>query len=119
MRFVPTDVLRRKVAANGRRCYCETVNLTELLAAPATLTSTGPVLAPAGTATVIEVPLHFSGVAIAPLNVTEPDPAPAPNPEPTIVTTLPGAPESGETAVMAGPAFCANNESESMRPAVK
>jgi len=81
--------------------------------------STGPVLAPAGITTVIEVSLHFLGVATAPLNVTEADAGLAPNPEPTIVTTLPGAPESGEITVMAGPVFCAKSERDRMRAAIK
>ena len=43
---------------------------TELLAMPAVVTTTGPVLAPFGTGTAICVSLQLAGVACVPLNVT-------------------------------------------------
>ena len=47
-----------------------TVNVTPLLAAPATVTTTDPVVAPAGTGTAILVALQLVGVAAVPLKVT-------------------------------------------------
>jgi hypothetical protein len=45
------------------------VKLTPLLAAPATVTTTFPVVAPVGTGTTMEVAVQFVGVAAVPLNV--------------------------------------------------
>jgi len=47
-----------------------TLKVTWLLASPSTVTTTGPVVASAGTVTAIEVALHSVGVASAPLKVT-------------------------------------------------
>src|SRR5689334_5225710 len=47
-----------------------TVNVTPLLAVPPTVTTTFPVVAPAGTGTTILVMLQFVGAAVVPLNVT-------------------------------------------------
>src|ERR687895_611342 len=46
-----------------------TVNFTPLLATPPTVTTTGPVVAPLGTAAVIDVALQLLGVAAVPLNL--------------------------------------------------
>ena len=47
-----------------------TVKVTPLLARPPTVTTTGPVVAPAGTGATIDVLLQLVGVAAVPLNVT-------------------------------------------------
>jgi len=47
-----------------------TVNDTPLLACPFTVTTTLPVVAPAGTGATIEVALQLVGVAVVPLNLT-------------------------------------------------
>ena len=47
-----------------------TVKLTPLLACPSTVTTTGPVVLPAGTGTEILVALQLVGVAAVPLKVT-------------------------------------------------
>jgi hypothetical protein len=49
----------------------ETVKLTPLLATPPAVTTTLPVVAPAGTGAAILVALQLVGVAVAPLKVTE------------------------------------------------
>src|SRR5882762_6904641 len=47
-----------------------TVKVTPLLASPPTVTTTGPVVAPAGTGAMMLVALQFDTVAIVPLKVT-------------------------------------------------
>jgi hypothetical protein len=47
-----------------------TVKLTPLLATPPTVTTTLPVVAPAGTGITMLVPLQLVGVAAIPLNFT-------------------------------------------------
>ena len=47
-----------------------TVNATPLLATPPTVTTTGPVLAPAGTEATMLVSLQLLGVAAVPLKMT-------------------------------------------------
>src|SRR5258708_16797134 len=66
-----------------------TVKLTPLLATPPTVTTTFPVVAPAGTGAVILVALQLVGVAAVPLNVTVLVPCVAPKFAPLIVTELP------------------------------
>src|SRR5436190_1646817 len=53
-----------------------TVKLTPLLASPPTVTTTGPLVAPVGTGTVMLVALHVVGVAGVPLNAIVPGVAP-------------------------------------------
>ena len=79
------------------------MNMTPLLTCPPTVTTTLPVIAPAGTGTVIEVALHLVGVAVVPLNVTVLAPCAAPKFAPITVTNAPTGAEFGEKAVMAGP----------------
>ena len=62
-----------------------TVNGVPLLACPATVTITFPVVAPEGTRVVICVALHDDGTAIVPLNATVLGPCVAPKPVPEIV----------------------------------
>ena len=68
---------------------------TPLLGTPATLTTTGPVVAPAGTVTVtVPVPQPVT-VAGTPLKVTVLVPCEAPKPAPPMVTEVPTGPSGG------------------------
>lgn len=53
-----------------------TVNATPLLGVPPTVTTTFPVVAPAGTGTMMLASFQFVGVAVTPLNVTVLEPWP-------------------------------------------
>jgi len=77
-----------------------TVNATPLLAAPETVTTTFPVVAPLGTGTTILVALQLVGVAEIPLNVTVLVPCDVPKFVPVIVTGVPTAPDVGLRLVM-------------------
>lgn len=79
-----------------------TVNVTPLLAWPLTVTMTLPVVAPAGTGTVIELALQLVGVADVPLKVTELVPWDAPKFEPAMTTEDPTAPVLGVRLLMLG-----------------
>src|ERR1700760_999729 len=79
-----------------------TVNFTPLLATPPTVTTTFPVVAPFGTATVMLVALQLDGVPAVPLNVTVLVLCVAWKPVPVIVTTSPIAPVVGFKLVMLG-----------------
>ncbi len=81
-----------------------TVNGAPLLLAPPTVTTTFPVLAPAGTGATICVALQLVGVATVPLKLTVLDPCVAPKFVPVIVTEAPSAPEVGDKLVMFGAA---------------
>jgi hypothetical protein len=81
----------------------ETVKLTPLLATPPTVTTTFPVVAPAGTATTMLVPLQLVGTAAVPLNVTVLVPCVPPKFAPAIVTDAPTNPEVGFRLAMLGP----------------
>jgi len=70
-----------------------TVKLTPLLAAPPTVTTTFPVVAPLGTATAMLVALQLVGVPAVPLNVTVLVPCVAPKFVPVIVTEVPTGPD--------------------------
>src|SRR5437868_15108327 len=79
-----------------------TVNETPLLATPPTVTTTFPVVAPVGTATLIEVELQLEMVVAAvPLNCTVPV---EPKFAPVMVTDVPTLPDVGERLVMLGDA---------------
>ena len=79
-----------------------TVNETPLLATPPNVTTTFPVVAPTGTATLIEVGLQLEMVvAFVPLNSTVPL---EPKFAPTMVTDAPTFPDVGERLVMVGDA---------------
>jgi hypothetical protein len=82
-----------------------TVKLTPLLAAPDTVTTTFPVVAPAGTGATMLVALQLVGVAAVPLNCTVLVPCVAPKFVPVIVTDVPTAPDVGDKVVMLGVAF--------------
>jgi hypothetical protein len=79
-----------------------TVNTTEELACPPTLTTTLPVVAPLGTGTTMLVALQLVGVAEVPLNVTALVPCDVPKFVPVIVTDVPTAPDVGVRLVMLG-----------------
>ena len=73
---------------------------------PPTVTTTFPVLAPAGTTATIEVALQLViDVALVPLKETVLVPCMAPKLEPIIVTEAPTGPELGERLVIAGAAW--------------
>jgi hypothetical protein len=74
-----------------------------LLATPATVTTTFPVVAPLGTGATILVALQLVGVAAVPLNVTVLVPCVAPKFVPAIVTAVPTHPELGDRLAMLGP----------------
>jgi len=78
------------------------VKFTPLLATPPTMTTTFPVVAPAGTGATMLVALQLVGVANVPLNVTVLVPWDRPNPLPEIVTVEPIGPEVGLKLEMFG-----------------
>jgi uncharacterized protein YjeT (DUF2065 family) len=79
-----------------------TVKTTPLPIRPRTVTTTLPVVAPAGTGTTMLVVPQLVGVADAPLNVTVLAPCVAPKFVPVIVTDTPTYPIAGFTVVMCG-----------------
>ena len=80
-----------------------TANVFPLLAAPLTVTTMLPVVAPLGTATVMKLVLQLEAVpAVNPLNVTLLEPWVLPKLLPAIVTEVPTVPEAGERYVIAG-----------------
>ena len=78
------------------------VKLTPLLAEPPTVTTTLPLVALAGTGTVMLVALQVVGVADAPLKVTVLVPCVDPKFVPVIVTAVPTGPELADRLVMIG-----------------
>src|SRR6267378_2702910 len=80
-----------------------TAKFTPLLATPPTVTTTFPVVAPAGTAVEMLAALQLVGVAAVPLNVTVLVPCVAPKFAPAIVTGAPTTPEVGFKLVTLGP----------------
>ena len=79
-----------------------TVNVDPLLAWPPTVTTTGPVAAPAGTGAVIEVALQAVGVELTPLKVTVLLPWAARKLVPAITTEVATAPVFGVRLVIVG-----------------
>jgi hypothetical protein len=73
-----------------------------LLATPPTVTTTFPLVAPAGTGTLMVVADHVVGVAGFPLKVTALVPCVAPRFVPVIVTAVPTGPLAGERPVNVG-----------------
>jgi hypothetical protein len=80
----------------------ETVKGSALLARPPTVTTTLPVVAPAGTGTTMLLADQFVGVAAVPLNVTVLLPFVEPKLLPLIVTAVATAPLDGERLVSVG-----------------
>src|SRR5205085_676136 len=79
-----------------------TVNDMPLLARPPAVTTTFPVVAPAGTGTTMLVADQVVGVAATPLNVTVLVPLVAPKLLPAIVTAVATAPVVGDRLVIVG-----------------
>jgi hypothetical protein len=79
-----------------------TVKLIPLLVTPPTVRVTLPVVAPDGTATVIELELQLVPVAAVPSKLTALVPCVEPKFVPAIVTDVPTAPDVGDTLVMLG-----------------
>jgi uncharacterized protein YjeT (DUF2065 family) len=79
-----------------------TVNVIALLAAPPTVTTTFPLVAPAGTGTTMLVVDQLVGVAVVPLNVTVLVPFVDPKFAPAIVTDVPTGPFAGVRLVTVG-----------------
>src|SRR2546426_10841889 len=77
-------------------------NSAPSLAPPPPVTTTLPVVAPAGTGATIEVALQLVGVAAVPLNVTVLVPWFEPKFVPVTVTDVPTAPELGARLLMLG-----------------
>lgn len=78
------------------------MKLLPLLATPATVTTTFPVVAPAGTPATMLVALQLVGVAGVPLNVNVLEPWLEPKFVPVIVTGVPTAPVVGEIEEIVG-----------------
>src|SRR5215469_3632704 len=79
-----------------------TVKITALLATPPTVTTTFPVVAPAGTEVTMLVALQPVTVAAVPLNVTVLVPWEDPKFVPVIVTAVPTAPDVVDRLAIAG-----------------
>jgi len=79
-----------------------TVKLTPLLAIPPAVTTTLPVVAPAGTSATMLVAPQLVAAAAIPLNVTVLVPCVAPKLAPAIVTDVPTSPDVGFKLVMVG-----------------
>src|SRR5439155_1216971 len=81
-----------------------TVNDAPALATPLAVTTTLPVVAPAGTGPTTELQPHLAGVSTLPLNVTALVPWVEPKLPPAMVTDAPTAPELGDKLLMLGTA---------------
>ena len=79
-----------------------TVKATPLLATPPTMTTTFPVVAPAGTHAEMAVSVQTTGVTAVPLNVTVLPGCDGPKFAPAIVTEIPTGPELGLKDVILG-----------------
>jgi len=82
-----------------------TVKPTPLLATPPTVTTTFPVVDPAGTGAAMLAALQLDGVAVTPLNFTVLVPCTAPKLAPLIVTDAPTTPDDGFKLVILGGEF--------------
>lgn len=89
----------RPVIEGGGRV---TVNVAPLLATPPTVTTTAPVVAPAGTVAVTLLAFQLVTVAAVPLKVTVLLPWLDPKFDPLIVTAVPITPEAGDKLVTKG-----------------
>jgi len=79
-----------------------TLKVLALLAAPLTVTTTGPVVAPDGTGTTIVLALQLLGAALTPLKVMVLVPCVLPKLEPLTVTLVPVVPADGEMLLIVG-----------------
>src|SRR5260370_14068132 len=84
-----------------------TLNSTPLLAAPLTVATMLPLVAPLGTGTTISLLFQLVGVAVTPLNVTVLLPCGLPKPTPLIVTLVPAKAEAGLIHAIEGVAIAA------------
>jgi hypothetical protein len=89
----------------GAGTDADTVNVTPLLARPPTVTTTVPVVAPAGTWATMLVALQLSTVATFFLNVTLLELCVDPNFVPVIVTNVPIGPLAGLRLAICGTLF--------------
>jgi len=98
---VPTtpDVGFRLVMLGGDEV---TVKFIPLLATPPTVTTTFPVVAPAGAGTTMLVALQLPGVPAVPLKVAVPAPCVVPKFVPAMVTDVPTTPDVGFRLVILG-----------------
>jgi hypothetical protein len=90
------------MATTGAVVSGVTVKAMPLLAAPPTVTTTLPVVAPLGTGTTILLALQLVGTAVIPLNLTVLVPCVAPKFAPAIVTEAPTSPDVGFRLVILG-----------------
>lgn len=97
LKVAPSDGLVR-VATGG----AVTGKFTALLAIPWTVTTTLPVVAPAGTGTTMVVLFQLVGLPLAPLNEIVLVPCVAPKPVPVTVILVPGSPPFGVSVLITG-----------------
>jgi hypothetical protein len=112
-KFVPATVTGVPMAPlAGERLVMlgvgSTVNVVPELGTPSTVTTTLPVVAPAGTGTTMLVADQLVGDAVVPLNVMVLAPFVAPKLVPATVTGVPTPPLAGERLVMPGVGSTAN-----------
>jgi hypothetical protein len=93
-----------------------TVKAAPALETPLTVTTTAPVVAPAGTDTAIDVALQPVGVAAVPLKVTELAPWVEPKFTPVIATGAPVAAEDGDRPAMFGTPSTVNDAPTLAKP---
>jgi hypothetical protein len=78
------------------------MNVILFVAEPPMFTTTGPVVAPAGTGAIMVSIPQLVGVAVTPLKVTVLVPCDVPNKKPLIATLVPTGPNAGESAEIDG-----------------
>jgi hypothetical protein len=111
-KFVPVIVTETPTAPDvgdklvmlGAAATVKVFPLPPLLATPLTVTTTFPVVAPAGTVATMLVAPQLVAVAVVPLNFTVLVPCVAPKFVPLIVTDAPAAAEAGDKLVTLGAA---------------
>src|SRR4029077_5358648 len=96
------EVVRATVCTKWEDELMVTVKFTPVLATPPTVTTTFPVVAPAGTGATMFVAFQLVGVPAVPLNVTVLVPCVVPKFVPVIVTEMPTGPEVGFRLLMVG-----------------
>jgi hypothetical protein len=94
-----------------------TVKRTPPLDCPFAVTTTLPVVVPAGTTVVICVALQVEGDATVPLKETVLAPCVAPKFEPEIVTCVPTGPDAGDSVAMEGAVITVNGSPLLDKPA--
>src|SRR4029077_13925336 len=96
------EVVRATVCTKWEDELMVTVKFTPVLATPPTVTTTFPVVAPAGTGATMFVAFQLVGVPAVPLNVTVLVPCVVPKFVPVIVTDVPTGPDVGFRLVIVG-----------------